>query len=330
MRTRIFLPPVLRPTGGTAVLLQIARVLGEAGRDVRLVPREECGWIPDDVRRAAPVLPWGEMALGEGDLWLVPEGWVNALAPGLTSGARCVCYVQNWAYLFSALPEGVTWHQLAVEFLAVSDPVARFIRQTTGREPLVLRPGIDRERFLPPAKKPGGPVRVAYMPRKNKALARQVMDIFASRNPASEPVFLPVEGQDADGVARLLREAHIFLATGYPEGCPLPPLEALACGCLCVGFAGFGGWDYMRQAQAAPRTRPWIELREVPWEGNGFWCADADVLDAALCLEEAMALLRQDGAPLHNVLANARATADAYSEEEQRRAILAVWDALEG
>lgn len=328
MRTYIFLPPVKQAAGGVTVLRQIAATLHAAGREAALVLREPAQWVPAGLKGAAPELDWKDLALRPGDLWLVPEGWVNALAKGLDAGARCVSYVQNWAYLFSSLPDNVTWNRLPVEFLTVSDPVAHFVRLTTGREAPVLRPGIDPELFAAPGNKPEGPVRVAYMPRKNKAQARQIQDIFLSRNPEAEVRWTPIEGLDAFGVARVLARSHIFLMTGFPEGCPLPPLEAMACGCLCVGFSGFGGWDYMRPAQPEPRFTPWWPLRETPWGGNGLWCADLDVLDAALLLETAVDWTRRRTPEYAATLDNARATAAAYSLERQRHNILECWDAL--
>ncbi|MGE4291073.1 MAG: glycosyltransferase family 1 protein [Desulfovibrio sp.] len=333
MRTYIFLPPVKQAAGGVTVLRQVAATLHAAGREAFLVLREPAQWIPAGLQGAAPELAWKDVALKPGDLWLVPEGWPNALAPGLDAGARCVSYVQNWAYLFSTLPDNVTWGRLPVEFLAVSSPVAHYVRETTGRDAPVLRPGIDRTLFATPEAKPlatpGNPVRIAYMPRKNKAQARQIQDIFHSRNPEAEVRWTPIEGLDAFGVARTLARSHIFLMTGFPEGCPLPPLEAMACGCLCVGFSGYGGWDYMRPAQQNPRFAPWWPVRSVPWGGNGLWCADLDVLDAALLTEEAVAWVRGNASQYAEALRNARLTADAYSLEAQRNNILDIWDALD-
>jgi hypothetical protein len=328
MKTFIFLPPVSKPTGGVTVLRQLADILHQAGRETFLVARDKGGWRPAGLADAAPVIEWQDLRLTGADLWLVPEGWVNALSPGLYAGSQCLSYVQNWAYLFSSMPDGVDWHSLPVEFLAVSDPVARFIKESTCKDAPVLRPGIDRTIFHAPAAKPRGKVNVAYMPRKNKALAEQIRAIFDHRCGGCEVNWLPIEGLDAHGVAEVLRSAHIFLVTGFPEGCPLPPLEAMGCGCLPVGFTGFGGWDYMRSMRATPRFTPWVPLREVPWSGNGMWCADGDVLDAAMSLGEAVDLFNANDPSLDEALAAGQATADAYSLEEQRLAVLALWDSL--
>lgn len=324
MKTYIFLPPVKRATGGITVLRQIADILHMAGREAFLVARESSGWKPEGLTNAAPVIPWDSLALTASDRWLVPEGWVNALAPGLEVGAECLSYVQNWAYLFSSLPPEVTWDRLPVSFLAVSAPVREYIVRTVGAEAPILRPGIDPAIFHAGREKSKGTVRVAYMPRKNKALAAQIKAAFEARCGAGRVRWTPIEGMDAYGVAEVLRTSHIFLMTGFPEGCPLPPLEAMACGCLCVGYSGFGGWDYMRQAEPSPRFVPWWPLRSVPWEGNGLWCADGDVLDAALNIETAVAWWESESPLLANALQNARTTAEAYSPAAQRDAVLSL------
>ena len=335
MRTFIFLPPAHKPVGGVAVLYQIGAILRQAGHAAFLVPREKGGWAPQALAGLVPEVPWAEMRLTPEDLWLVPEGWPNALAPGLAAGARCLLYCQNWAYLFSALPPDLDLTALPLSLAAVSEPVAWFMTQSlpglAGEPPGILRPGIDRDLFRAPQEKPGGRLRVAFMPRKNKALVQQVRAIFESRNRtlAREVEFTGISGLDSTGVAQALADSHVFLATGFPEGCPLPPLEAMACGCLPVGFSGFGGWDYMRQAQSGGgRFRPWWPLRHVPWGGNGLWSADADVLDAALNLETALDWWRTRAGELSLALRAGQETARAYGLDRQRDQVLDLWKRL--
>lgn len=311
MRTRIFIPPLQKATGGTNVLHQVGEQLLALGHDVALVPYGE--GVPNLPETAVPCIAWESLELCADDIWLVPEGWVNGLMPGLQAGARNVVYVQNWAYLHAALPEGVRWNQLDVHFLSVSEPVAWYTKQTTGRKSPVLRPGIDRTLFYPPKHKPayslplknGGtaadtaPLRIAWMPRKNSALAKQIRQTFEARlsvsglGEALAVEWVEIHGLSREEVAEHLRSAHIFLATGFPEGFALPPLEAIASGCLTVGFAGIGGWEYMRQAMPHGH-KPWWKLPEADWGGNAFVVGDADVPAAAFALEYVCALLASE------------------------------------
>lgn len=345
-RTLFFIPPVRKAAGGVAVLCRMAGVLREAGHDAALVVHKGAGWRPEIP--GLPELDFAEASLAPRDAWVVPEGWVNALAPGLKAGARCLVYVQNWAYLFTGLPPEVDWRALGVSFIAVSRPVSWFISQSLGVEAPILRPGIDLEVFHAPPAKPRS-LTVAFMPRKNKALADQIRAVIRARGRFS-PRWLEISGLDQAGVARALGESHVFLATGFPEGCPLPPLEAMASGAIPAGFAGFGGWDYMRQA-APGRYVPDCPMDQVAWEGNGFFVPDNDVLGAALALEKALDLwvgagVASAGAPaedagtgrgqeaaegraaLARVLDSCARTARAYGLTPQRKAVLDFWEQL--
>lgn len=328
-RIFVFLPPLRAVSGGLAVLADTAAGLAALGRDAVLVLREP-GATPLTLPAGLPVVSLAAAGMTPEDVFLVPEGWPNALAPGLAAGARCVVYCQNWAYLFHGLPEGVGWDRLPVSFVAVSDPVARYIELALCTRPPVLRPGIDPARFHPPASKPApSPVRVGFMPRKNRALATMIRNMAAARATRSGLAleWVAIDGLPPDGVAEALRTCHVFLATGFPEGCPLPPLEAMACGCVVAGFAGFGGFDYMRQAGDGGHV-PSVPLRDVPWGGNGFYAADNDVFGATACLETAARLWVEGGEHLARVLENARLTAKGYGAKRDLEDFLNACDGI--
>lgn len=311
----MFYPPLKTMSGGCMVLLQIARQLLDMGRLGGVLYWDAPPQDPD-----CAGLPWikaARAAMLPDDIVVVPEGWPNALAFGFRAKCRLVVYCQNWAYLFHGLEPGLRWQDLPVEFWAVSDPVAWHLEQVLGKHPPIVRPAIETAIFYPPASKPSGPPRIAFMPRKNKALAEQIRRIFEERNPKTEVEWVPIQGLNRIGVAEVLRSCHVFLATGFPEGCPLPPLEAMACGCLCTGFTGFGGWDYMRQIEPRGYAPHGYALREASWSGNGWWSADGDVLGAALGLEKAVQAVRVRGVDLVALADCGPATAGAYSTAAQ-------------
>ncbi|MCA1943831.1 MAG: glycosyltransferase family 1 protein [Desulfovibrio sp.] len=331
MRTFVFLPPLARGSGGLAVLRALVRTLHAAGHEAFGVLRETQEETAD-----FPCLPWDQALPAPQDLWLVPEGWPNALAPGLHAGARCVVWVQNHGMLFSSLPEGVSWDRLPVHFLAISAPVARFIKDVLGQEAPILRPAVDGTVFFPsdaPRQGTAGELRIAWMPRKNKALGQQIQAALAHRlqkTPAlrGRVVWEPVHGLDQQGVAQALRRSQLFLATGFPEGCPLPPLEAMASGCLVTGFAGHGGWDYLRQAWD-DLPGPWFESHPGA-PGNALVAPDGDVLAATLALEQALRWHAKGDARLAPALAAARDTAARYAPAVFDQTAVALWTRAAG
>jgi glycosyltransferase involved in cell wall biosynthesis len=331
VKTYIFLPPLPRGSGGLAVLRRMGVFLHKAGFPVRFVLREASSNAEES---GVDILPWQELRLQADDIWLTPEGWPNALLPGLKAGARSIVYAQNWAYLLSCQPQGVHLENLPLEFLAVSEPVARFVDMSLGKHAAVLRPGVDTALFCPPLeRKDGETVRIAFMPRKNKVFARQIGELAEVRlRRRTQPLpleWVSIEDRSQAEVARILQTAHLFLCTGFPEGCPLPPLEALACGCVPVGFTGLGGWDYMRQAtDFHGGAVPLWPLRETPWAGNGFYAADGDVPGTVLALEAALNVLARGSEELADLRRAGQMTAAAYSLEAQELAVTALWREL--
>ncbi len=337
----IFLPPLQVISGGFAVLVHLGRHLAKANCDVCFVIKD--GDIPyasytDTLAHLdIPVVEWEDIVLGPEYTWIVPEGWVNALVLGLKAKARCIVYMQAWSFGITALPGETRWDQLDLEFLYVSEPVRMCLEAITGKEGHIIRPGIDSKLFYPPElsdlKSPvDKPIRIAWMPRKNKVFSELIQnalnDRLARLYPDMRVQWVKMQHMTLEEVAETLRSCHIFLATGFPEGCPLPPLEAMASGCMVVGFTGLGGWDYMRQADfitdeyMSYLQTPWFNLRETSFEGNGLYVADADVLGATLALEQACVLLTNGGIRLEILRNNLAETAKAYSLEAQAQAII--------
>ncbi len=352
-------------SGGLAVLARMGEELADAGHNVFFVLREKPEntswsstlpasvplllWQGDKLEACAPGSLPNPPSLQSDDIQLLPEGWPLALFPGLRAGARVVIYVQNWAYLLAELPDGLELQKLPVHYLAVSRPVAWHVRDMTGKTAELLRPGIDRQLFRPSdtfsAKgehdAPPNLARIAWMPRKNSALARQIRAITDARiirRGETPPVWLEIRNKSHDEVAAILRSADIFLATGFPEGCPLPPLEAMASGCVVTGFSGFGGWDYMRNpvelhaGRARGDTPVWLpqqlrnELRHDDRPGNGLWAADGDVIGASFALDKALALWEEQGDGWDALRGGAADTAALYDASAHRAALLALWE----
>jgi glycosyltransferase involved in cell wall biosynthesis len=333
MRTAIFIPPLKRPSGGVAVLTQLARTLVAQGRDA-ILTCPESGHVPRDLP-TAPFDANGDF-LRAGDVLVVPEGWPGIIPTGMSRKARVLVYVQNWSFMQGVLPEGVAWNRLPVEHLAVSGPVAWFLENVLGLTVLGVVPAVVDPVFFGRRGERGKGMRVAWMPRKNKGLARQVQRIASElleRAALPPATFVPIQGLPLEGVAEILAGCQVFQCSGFPEGFALPPLEAMACGCVPTGFSGIGGFEYMRNPAPPPPGcwTPPFTLADVPWSsGNGLFAADGDVLGAGMLLARAVGWA-VGGAPQWETLAgNGPMTAEAYGPERMEAAVEAVWGRLEG
>lgn len=323
MRTVFFIPPLRQSSGGLENIYAVASCLAKLGRDIALMCPSEAPGLDKARTDGVAILHWGA-ALRTSDTWCIPEGWPNAMTPGVDAGARVVVYAQNWVYMLGTLPDGVQWRQLPLEYLSVSRPVAWFLRETLNITPAGLLPPKVDDVFFSMGTKPSNRVRVAWMPRKNRALAEQAMLVaeakLASSSSSPRVEWVCIHKAERHIVADLLSSCHLFLSTGFPEGFGLPPLEAMACGCVPVGCTGFGGWEYMRQAALpglASRLSPPFELTDdIP--GNGFYFADGDSLGTGMALAQAARMAYEQGSQWQNLVKACRRTARRYDAHAQR------------
>lgn len=352
MRTIFFIPPLSKMSGGLAAIFELADILQRQGRSVALTGPEAPRAAYEPPFPGLERLPWEELSrwkgfAGQGDIYCVPESWPNAMVPGLNAGVRTLVYAQNWVFFLNNLPQGVAWRGLPLEYLAVSRPVAWVMREVLGLASGGILPAAVSPLFFgqPGGQTDVGPVtgkvRVAWMPRKNKALGRQILQIAQSRLEleagSSGLEIVEIDNMSREEVAQALAGAHIFLSTGFPEGFALPPLEAMASGCVPVGFSGLGGFEYMRNPanfdlpEVTALYRPPFELPPTPWRCNGLFVSDGDVLGAGLALARAARMAATPAQyPLWgDLLAGIRLTAAAYSLAEREKQVDRIWSELE-
>src|SRR5262249_27806565 len=124
--------------------------------------------------------------------------------------------------------------------MATTAEIAALLRRRYGYRRVGLVPvAIDSGLFRPAPEKQ---LRVVALPRRRGALLAELMRSFAGFMPrhAQVPWDLAEDLSRAE-LAVLLGQAAVFLALSENEGFGMPPLEAMASGCLVAGFHGGGG-----------------------------------------------------------------------------------------
>jgi len=147
---------------------------------------------------------------------------------------------------------------------------------------------------------------LAYMSRKSPHYAATILSILRLRWPEGWDV-VNIDGKTEEETADILKRAMVFLSLSVNEGFGMPPAEAMACGCVVVGFTGYAGDEYMRPGLCWP----------VP---------DHDVLTAAKTLEEVMS---QDMDKLIDMGKQAsRFIRSEYSSSKEIQSVVSVWNRI--
>lgn len=314
-RVLVACPDHAAPAGGVRQLYRLVEALRSELRLDAHVYHQRAGFRPGWFRTTEPVLYADTTAPGPRDLLVLPETWGGALSHH--PKVRKIIFNQNAYYAFqngySLPPASAPLHPRTcgvVGILTVSDDNAELLRHVFPDLPVErLCYAIDPALFRPAHNKPA---RIAYMPRKHPDEARQVLNILALRGALEGFEITPIEGVGETETAGLLRSSLMFLSFGYPEGFSLPPAEAMACGCLTVGYHGRGAREFLRPPFSWP-----IET--------------GDILGYVRTVEELIAQWRRDPAPLRE---RAAAAADhihrTYSPERHRATLRQAWTKLVG
>ncbi len=226
-------------SGGVYVMTQHIRLLRAAGRDAWLwLPDagNRTGWIEPDL----PVLFGATTPIGADDLLVVPETpTVQGRDPA--PGARKVIFNQNHFYTFAAGVPGADFPGWAPApaIWAVTEESRDVLAAVLPGLPVSVVPNsVDGELFGPRrADRP----RVSWMPRKRPREGSLLKRALANDPRLGAVDLVELVNAPRATVAATLGTTAVFVALGHSESFGLPVAEALASGCLVVGYDGGGG-----------------------------------------------------------------------------------------
>lgn len=238
-----------RPTGGVKIIYQHCDLLTEAGYDARPVHLGDFAVDWFDHRCQPLTGPEARRRARPDDILVVPERIPEAAAP--YPCRTKLAFVQNGGLVDDALG-GKRYEDFGFTgVLCCSPHVSEFMATRTSLPRHTVTNGIRLDLFTP-APEPRRPNTVLYLKRKSswrlgpEAIRRLPDDVRGGISIIEAP------GTCAEAeMVRFYQEADIFMALGFPEGFALPPLEAMACGCAVVGFAGGGGLTHMHDGETA-------------------------------------------------------------------------------
>ncbi len=161
-------------------------------------------------------------------------------------GGKKILFMQNWINIDKRLePKDLTksYNDLGYDkVITCGQFCSEMVEAKMSMEAATITNGIDQEKFVPKSEL-RIPRRVLAMSRKNIEDLNEIVGILKSKDVEFE-LFI-ADGLSQDELIKEYQKADVFLVTGYPEGLPLPPIEAMNCGCAIVGFTGGGANEYM-------------------------------------------------------------------------------------
>lgn len=298
-----------RPYGGTKGLYRHVDVLNKNGLEAFVFHQRQgfrLTWFENDTKVVYPPIVFDKAK----DWVVFPETYglqISSAVPGV----RKVIFNQNAHYTFldypvnSDKPPTPYLDSDVKGVLVVSEDSKRYLEYAFPDLSIFhVHPGLSAGFSCSGKKKK----QIAFMPRKHIEEVRQVVNILKYRGALTGWELVPIQDVHESQVIQTLRESAIFLSFGYPEGCPGPPREAMACGCFLVGYHGQGGKEFM--------------------SGPTCWPIDeGKVLEFATAVEELIERFNDDKLYLAGEREGAsKKILSSYSCEREEQEILELWN----
>jgi Glycosyl transferases group 1 len=300
------------PSGGHKKLYRHVDVLNRSGRPAVALhgePGFRYTWFANqtlvsDVKMAT---------VSRDDYVVIPEIHGPVVAD-MWPGVRKVMLNQNAYFTFAgySLDPGALstpyLHPDVVATIVVSDDNLSYLRYVFPRHQIHrMRYSIDPDVFSYSATKKRW---LCLMSRRNLPDAVQVINILKFRDRLAGYEVIALHDLSEAEIAEALRQSRIFLSFSSPEGFGLPPAEAMACGCVTIGYHGRCGREFFRPEFSYP-----IELGDI----EGY----------ARTVERVICELDADAAPFERMTRAAAAyIGEHYSPRTETETILRCWDAI--
>jgi glycosyltransferase involved in cell wall biosynthesis len=287
-------------TGGIKVMFRHVEMLETMGFDASIfAPNGHPSWM----RSGARLFQGKNPALDPANLMVFPETLMGSLGEAArtpTPAAKSLL-CQNQYHIFSETIPTHRFDELGfVKLMTVSDQAKRFLERVLPPAIFDVIPvWVDERIFFPRA----ASMRIAVIPRKlpkHYALIRQV---FVLKYPQlSQVPWDLIDAKSESETADIMGNATVFLSLCDRECAPLTPLEAMASGCVVVGFHGYGGLEYATQA-------------------NGIWLRPDFLEETADALAQAVIGIEQNAPPYQAMRAAGLATAKQFNRERTKAAL---------
>ena len=301
-------PDLIAPFGGVMKLYGLVDTLNANGIESFIVHDDktlQINWFDHSTR----VTDFKSVEVKEDDLLIYPEVYGDKILNDYP-GIKKIIFNQNSFYTLIPfnwnidLAKKVYSHRDLVQVMVVSQndfdfmhwlfPTVDLYKITLGIDPFLFHCTTDKKK------------QIAVMPRKLVEDYNLLIQLLLLKGALEEYTIKIIDHVSLEECAKILRESEIFISFSNQESFGLPPAEAMACGCVVIGYHGQGGKEYFKEDLTFP-----IE--------------QSDIVSYAKCIEKVIQQFRTDPLKMKQLAkSGSEFILEKYSLINQEKSILEV------
>jgi len=191
----------------------------------------------------------GELkGIEEGDLIICPEVIPQEILQ-FKKGKKLL-FVQNWALYREGSAEKYGFDGI----ITLEGYCTEYMKERSNLPIFSVLNGLDLDKFSY-TKELKTPNTMLILYRKNQKDIDEFIENFPEDLKGIFEFEVIYEHLEKNELIKRYEKNDIYLSFGYPEGFALPPLEAMGCGCVVIGFTGRGGDIHMIHNKTALTSR---------------------------------------------------------------------------
>lgn len=247
--------------------------------------------------------------VGPEDFLIIPEGFPNVMQKTMQVSCKRIVLAQSWFYVLLAMSPGQKWQHFGIQdVVSVSDAITEYLDSAMpGLKIKSFKQSISRDLFKVPSKISNKFPMVAFTGSRgaeNKMKTHSIIKNFYAFYPHLKWIrFVELTNMDKEQFAERLASCAFLLYTDDIAGFGTLPLEAMASGTHVVGWAPFGGKEYIN-------------------DQNGFWTQNGDIFTTAELLGVAIDKWLSGEMDNQEIQDSYEKTLEPYTEEKEKTGII--------
>ena len=243
------------------------------------------------------------------DFLIIPEGFPNVMEKTVQVSCKRIILAQSWFYVLLAMNPGQKWQHFGIQdVISVSDAITEYLNSSMpGLKIKNFKQGISRDTFKPSTKLSNKLPMVGFTGSRgaeNKMKTHSIIKNFYAFYPHLKWIrFQELSNMDKEQFAERLSSCAFLLYTDDIAGFGTLPLEAMASGTHVVGWAPFGGKEYINN-------------------DNGFWSKNGEIFETAELLGLAIDKWLSGEMDIPEIQDSYEKTLSPYTEEGEKTGMI--------